>query len=172
VEPVRRRDRTSRIQAYCTRHTVTPYEGPLPCCPWESRGRATRFAPLEARRLRAADLPKGGLPEAEVGRRVGVHRQRVNQRAQQLATQGRSSRGTPVVSGVRHAVGCRSPAGRTRVAAGSRAGHPTGWWTAWRVADLIKRECEVEYHPGHAWRLVKQFGVGLPTAGRPRPGAG
>jgi transposase len=31
-------------------------------------------------------------------------------------------------------------------------------WTAWRVADLIKRECDVEYHPGHVWRLLKQLG--------------
>jgi transposase len=37
-------------------------------------------------------------------------------------------------------------------------GYPTGLWTAWRVADLIKRECDVEYHPGHVWRLLKQLG--------------
>ena len=31
-------------------------------------------------------------------------------------------------------------------------------WTAWRVADLIERECRVRYHPGHVWWLLRKLG--------------
>lgn len=118
------------------------------------------FAALEARRLQAADLMKRGMSEAEVARQVGVHRQSVNRWAQQLATGGRAS--------LRHAglVG-RPPrlsvADRRRVERALKRGpeslgYSTGLWTAGRVADLIERQCGVQYHAGHVWRLLKQLG--------------
>ena len=118
------------------------------------------FGALEARRLRAADLLKRGVSEAEVARQVGVHRQSVNRWAQQLATEGRTS--------LKHAGRVGRPArlsdaDRRRIERALKRGpealgYATGLWTAWRVADLIKRECGVEYHPGHVWRLLKQLG--------------
>ena len=44
---------------------------------------------LERRRMQAARLLQQGLSEAEVARRVGVHRQSVNRWAKQLAQGGR-----------------------------------------------------------------------------------
>jgi transposase len=118
------------------------------------------FAVLEARRLRAADLLKSGMSEAEVARQIGVHRQSVNRWAQQLATAGRAS--------LKHAGRVGRPprlaaADRRRVERALKRGpealgYPTGLWTSWRVADLIERECGVQYHPGHVWRLLKQLG--------------
>jgi transposase len=115
---------------------------------------------LETRRLRAAELLKRGMSEAEVARQVGVHRQSVNRWAQQLATAGRA--------GLKHAGRVGRPsrlsaADRRRVERGLKQGpealgYPVGLWTAWRVADLIERECGVRYHPGHVWRLLKQLG--------------
>jgi transposase len=37
-------------------------------------------------------------------------------------------------------------------------GYDTSLWTAWRVADLIERECRVQYHPGHLWGLLRKLG--------------
>ena len=37
-------------------------------------------------------------------------------------------------------------------------GYETGLWTAWRVADLIERECGVTYHPGHVWKVLRALG--------------
>jgi transposase len=37
-------------------------------------------------------------------------------------------------------------------------GYRTGLWTAWRVADLIERECGVKYSTVHAWRLLRALG--------------
>ena len=49
------------------------------------------FEKLEQRRFLAARLLQQGVPQAEVARRVGVHRQSVGRWAQQLAGGGRRS---------------------------------------------------------------------------------
>src|SRR2546422_10479146 len=46
------------------------------------------FSALERRRLRAARLLKRGLRPAEIGRRLGVHRQSVGRWQQQLEREG------------------------------------------------------------------------------------
>ena len=37
-------------------------------------------------------------------------------------------------------------------------GYETGLWTAWRVADLIERECGVKFSAVQAWRILRQLG--------------
>jgi Winged helix-turn helix len=37
-------------------------------------------------------------------------------------------------------------------------GYRTSLWTAWRVADLIERECGIEYSTVHAWRVLRALG--------------
>ena len=115
---------------------------------------------LERRRLQAARLLHKGVSEAEVARRVGVHRQSVNRWAQQLAAGGRDAlkraprTGRPpqlTVEDLR-----RIEAGLTR---GPEAlGYRTSLWSAWRVADLIERECDVKYSTVHAWRVLRALG--------------
>ncbi len=118
------------------------------------------FEALEARRIHAAKLLKEGIHEAEVARRVGVHRQSVNRWARQLAEVG--------VAGLKKA----GRAGRkprltqkdlekikVALERGPQAlGYDTNLWTAWRVADLIQRECGVRYHPGHVWKVLRSLG--------------
>jgi transposase len=118
------------------------------------------FDALETRRMKAARLLRQGISEAEVARRVGVHRQSVNRWAGQLAESG--------VAGLKKA----GRAGRKRrltdddlekiKAALKRGpeilGYETSLWTAWRVADLIQRECGVKYHPGHVWKVLRALG--------------
>jgi transposase len=98
--------------------------------------------------------------EAEVARRVGVHRQSVNRWARQLAQGGRSALKRASRAG-------RPPllwaADRQRIVQGLKQGpealgYPTGLWTAWRVADLIERECGVKYSTVHAWRVLRALG--------------
>ncbi len=115
---------------------------------------------LERRRMRAARLLQQGVPEAEVARRVGVHRQSVNRWAQQLAKGGRSSLKRAARTGRPPQL---SAADRKRIKQGLESGpealgYRTGLWTAWRVADLIERECGVKYSTVHAWRVLRSLG--------------
>jgi transposase len=38
------------------------------------------------------------------------------------------------------------------------AGYDTALWTIGRVAALIKELTGVDYHPGHAWRILRSLG--------------
>lgn len=118
------------------------------------------FQKLEDRRLVAARLLRQGVPQAEVARQVGVHRQSVS-RWDKQRNQG----------GVR-ALKKAGRAGRKprlnaqdlqRIERGLKRGpqalgYETTLWTAWRVAHLIEQECGVQYNPSQAWRILRQLG--------------
>ena len=118
------------------------------------------FDVLEKRRLQAAKLLKQGIHEAEVARRVGVHRQSVNRWARQLSESG--------ISGLKKAgrAGRKPRLSETdleNIREGLKRGpeslgYETSLWTAWRVADLIERECGIRYHSGHVWKVLKMLG--------------
>jgi transposase len=117
------------------------------------------FEALEARRLKAAELLKKGWSQAEVAREVGVHRQSVSRWASALDAQGKK--------------GLRATGGRGRRARlttedlakieaalerGPEAlGYESGLWTLPRVADLIRQESGVVYHPGHVWKILRRL---------------
>jgi transposase len=115
---------------------------------------------LERRRFEAARLLRRGLSEADVARHVGVHRQSVNRWAQRLATGGQRA--------LKRAPRTGRPPGLTAadvrrieraLKRGPEAlGYGTALWTAWRVADLIARECGVTYSDVHAWRILRALG--------------
>jgi transposase len=118
------------------------------------------FDALEARRLQAARLLRQGLPQAEVARRVGVHRQSVSRWAQDLERGGRAALKKAGRAGRKPRL---APADLRRIERGLKRGpealgYDTSLWTAWRVADLIERECRVRYHPGHVWWLLRKLG--------------
>ena len=115
---------------------------------------------LERRRLQAARWLQKGVSEADVARRVGVHRQSVNRWAQQLAKGGREALKRAPRTG-------RPPQLASddlrRIEAGLKRGpealgYRTSLWTAWRVADLIERDCGVKYSTVHAWRVLRALG--------------
>ena len=115
---------------------------------------------LERRRLQAAHLLQQGVSEAEVARRVGVHRQSVNRWAKQLAKGGRPALKRAARAGRPPQL---SAADLQRIEQGLRRGpealgYRTSLWTAWRVADLIERECGVKYSTVHAWRVLRALG--------------
>jgi transposase len=37
-------------------------------------------------------------------------------------------------------------------------GYETPLWTCWRVAHLIESEFQVQYHPGHVWKILDGLG--------------
>jgi transposase len=118
------------------------------------------FDALEERRLRAYALLKRGLSEAEVARQVGVHRQSVNRWAMQIGEHGRAGLKKAGRAGRK----CRLSEADLRkierkLKEGPEAlGFETGLWTLKRVAELIKEECGVKYHPRHVWWLLGKMG--------------
>lgn len=118
------------------------------------------FDALEKRRLRAAALLEKGIHEAEVARRVGVHRQSVNRwrRALEesdgsaLRKAGRAGR-KPLVSETE----LRSI--EVDLKRGPEAlGYETGLWTTQRVAELIEERFGVRYTPEHVGWLLRRLG--------------
>ena len=115
---------------------------------------------LERRRMQAAKLLKEGVTEAEVARKIGVHRQSVNRWAKQLNSGGRSA--------LKRARRTGRPPQLTaedlhRIEKGLKRGpealgYGTSLWTSWRVVDLIERECGVKYSTVHAWRVLRSLG--------------
>ena len=118
------------------------------------------FDALEKRRMEAAKLLQRGLSEAEVARRVGVHRQSVNRWSRQLAESGKSGLKQTGRAGRKLRLS-RADLRQieSRLKQGPEAlGYGTKLWTAWRVAHMIEQECGVRYHPGHVWRILRQLG--------------
>ncbi len=115
---------------------------------------------LERRRMQAARLLEQGVSEAEVARRVGVHRQSVNRWAKELSRAGRSALKRAARTG---RPGKLSTTDLRRIEQGLKRGpealgYGTSLWTAWRVADLIERQCGVKYSTVQAWRGLRSLG--------------
>lgn len=124
------------------------------------RRNAEQLKELERRRLLGARLLQEGVPQAEVARRVGVHRQSVSRWAQQLERSGRPGLKSPGRTGRKPRLG---PGELKRIVRGlergpEALGYETALWTAWRVADLIERECAMKFSAVQAWRILRQLG--------------
>jgi transposase len=124
------------------------------------RRNAEQLKELERRRLLGAHLLRRGVPQAEVARQVGVHRQSVSRWAEQLRHGGRRELKSAGRIGRKPRLG---PAELKRIVRrlqrGPEAlGYENGLWTAWRVADLIERECGVKFSAVQAWRILRQLG--------------
>ena len=115
---------------------------------------------LEQRRLQAARLLKRGVSQAEVARRVGVHRQSVSRWAQRLAAGGRTALKRAPTTGrpPQLSAADRRRINQALVRGPEALGYDTALWTAWRVADLIERACGVTYSTVHAWRVLRALG--------------
>jgi transposase len=118
------------------------------------------FEALERRRMQAARLLAKGLSQSEVARQVGAHRQSVGQWAGEFKEKGRAGLKQAGRAGRKP---CLSEADRKRIREGLKRGpqalgYETNLWTTARVAHLIEEECGVQYHPGHAWRILRQLG--------------
>ena len=118
------------------------------------------FVGLELRRREGAELLRQGVHPAEVARRVGVHRQSVGRWAKQLDKGGLRALKRAGRAGRKARL---RPEDLRRIERGLKRGpeeqgeEGAGGPSA-RVAHLIESECGVQYHPGHAWRILRQLG--------------
>lgn len=94
-------------------------------------------------RLQAVRLLARGMHQAEVARRLGVHQQSVSRWARKWAAAGRAGR----KAGLSFANPRRLEEGLKRRP--EALGYSTGLWTERRAAELIQRQCGVEYHPAY-----------------------
>jgi transposase len=118
------------------------------------------FDVLEQRRMQAADLLKQGVHEAEVARRVGVHRQSVNRWARQLSASGLSGLKKSGCAGRKpHLTAANRNTIRRALKRGAEAlGYDSDFWTTRRVADLIEEECGIRYHSNHVGKVLRKLG--------------
>jgi DNA-binding GntR family transcriptional regulator/transposase len=117
------------------------------------------FVRLEQRRRDAAELLRQGVPQAEVARRIGVHRQSVSRWAQQLQDGGPGALKRAMQAGRK---GRLSTEDLNRVKRGlirgpQVLGYEGDQWTPARVAHLIEEECQVRYKPAQAGRILRQL---------------
>ncbi|HET7589456.1 MAG TPA: winged helix-turn-helix domain-containing protein [Solirubrobacterales bacterium] len=118
------------------------------------------FDALERRRLRAFKLLKAGVSQAEVARRVGVHRQSVSRWAQAAKLKGKAALLKAGRAGrlPRLSATQKEQIKKALLQGPQAHGYATGLWTIGRVALLIERQTGCRYHPGHVWRLLRSFG--------------
>lgn len=123
-------------------------------------GLRRNFEALEKRRLRAFKLLQSGLPQAEVARRVGVHRQSVSRWDRAAKAQGKVAL---LKAGRAGRLPRLSPVQKEQIKTALRKGpqahgYATGLWTVARVGWLIKEQTGCEYHSGHVWKVLRSLG--------------
>jgi transposase len=128
-------------------------------CMGNPRGVKRDFVSLEKRRLGAVKLFDKSLNNSEIGRRLKVSNQTVSRWRKEyqeggnvaLRRAGRAGR-----------LPCLNEADKARLVellleGPERLGYETPLWTCPRVAHLIEKNFEVDYHPGHVWRVLRQL---------------
>jgi transposase len=113
--------------------------------------------------MQAAALFAKGKTQADVARALGVSRESARRwhdewkkgGARRLRGAGRAGRKPRLTRKQLRRIDAE-------LRRGSRAhGFATDLWTLPRVAAVIEKVTGVRYHPGHAWRLLKQIGWSL-----------
>ena len=123
------------------------------------RGVKRDFVALERRRLQAVKLFGKNLNNSEIGRRLKVSNQTVSRWRKEhqhggnaaLRSAGRAGR-----------LPCLNDVDKARLVGllhqgPERLGYETPLWTCERVAHLIAQNFDVDYHPGHVWRILRQL---------------
>ena len=117
---------------------------------------------LEQRRLRAVRLLGEGFSPVEVARQIGVDRRSVR-RWKAAARRGGTAAVTAKPASGRPRRLTRRDLTRLRrmlLKGAQAAGLPTDLWTCPRVAWLIQRQFEIQYHPAHVSRVLHGLHAG------------
>ncbi len=123
------------------------------------RGVRRDFVALEKRRFQAVKLFDKNLNNSEIGRRLKVSNQTVSRWRKEYQEAGE---GVLRQAGRAGRLPCLSEADKARLTelllqGPERLGYETPLWTCPRVAHLIEKNFEVNYHPGHVWRILRQL---------------
>ena len=130
------------------------------------------FNALEQRRFQAVKLFSEQLNNSEIGRRLKVSNQTVSRWRKEyqgggdaaLQQAGRAGR-LPRLS----------ESDKLRLVdllkkGPEQLGYETPLWTCARVSHLIEQKFDIDYHPGHVWRILRQLNWSIQQPGRPRFG--
>lgn len=122
----------------------------------------------EGRRLRAWELKQQGWTKREIARALGVTEGAVSQwmkRARKNGVEGLRKRTSP---GAASRLSEQQRAQLKEVLAQGAPAHGFRGevWTCERVADVIRKEFGVVYHPAHVSRLVRALGLSLQKPAR------
>ena len=123
------------------------------------RGVKRDFEALEKRRFEAVKLFDKNLNNSEIGRRLKVSNQTVSRWRKDSKKSGKVALRRAGRAG---RLPCLDKADKARLVellreGPERLGYETPLWTCPRVADLIERNFQVDYHPGHVWRVLRQL---------------
>jgi transposase len=129
------------------------------------------FNALEQRRFEALKLLAKGVHQAEVARRLGVHRQSVSRWAKAIARKGKPGLRKTGRAG-------RLPRLTERQRARLKAallkspcvhGNPAHLWSLAQVAKLIKKQTGEQYTISHVLKILRKLGLNaFQPVGRPR----
>ena len=116
---------------------------------------------LEQRRLRAIELLRQGLQPHEVASRLGVDRRSVRRWKRAYRTSGSTALKAKPVPGRPTKLSAQQQRALVKMVLQSPLafGFSTELWTCRRIAQLVRREFGVEYHPDHLGRLLHRCGL-------------
>jgi transposase len=125
-----------------------------------ARGVARDFDALEARRMNALALMRGGLNNSQIGREVGVANQTVSRWRKEYSEGGKKALAQAGRAGRKPRLNAKQTKALTKrlLSGPEKLGYETPLWTCERVADLIVQEFGIHYHPGHVWRILRGLG--------------
>ena len=139
------------------------------------------FDALERRRRQAVKLLRKGLNQSEVARRVKVCSQTVSRWNLAVSKQGEEALKKAGRAGRQPKLDWseRERLEELLVRGPEALGYETPLWTCQRVAHLLEQEFEVDYHPGHVWKMLLALGWScqrpegaLASAAKPRSSTG
>ena len=124
------------------------------------RRRRSDYVTEQQRRVGAGQLFQKGSAQCQVARALGVSRQTASRwhalwksgGKSALAGAGRTGR----VGKLDGDEVCRLKA--ILLAGAPARGYETDLWTLKRIAQVIRTEFNVSYHPGHVWKVLGQLG--------------
>lgn len=115
---------------------------------------------LERRRFRALSLLKEGCGPSEVARMVGVERRSVRRWKAKVRAKGSSALKAQKASGrpSRLSEEQRQQLEQVLVAGSRAAGFESDLWTCPRVAEVLRKQFSIRYHPDHVCRVLHSLG--------------
>lgn len=124
------------------------------------RRRRSDYVTEQQRRVGAAELFRKGCSQARVASQLGVSRQTASRwhaawevgGKKALAGAGRTGRKCCITGDQV----CRLEA--ILLAGAPARGYETDLWTLKRIAQVIRLEFSVSYHPGLVWKVLRQLG--------------
>jgi transposase len=116
---------------------------------------------LERRRLRAIELLKRGLQPHEVAARLGVDRRSVRRWKRAHREAGAKALSAKPAPGRPAKLSAQQQRDLVKMVLQSPLtfGFTTDLWTCQRIADLIRRQFGVDYHPDHVGRVLHRCGL-------------